>query len=226
MTEVPESDLPTSSEVPQHDLPSAPQGGAPSVKPKAAPFMPHYNGTQVRQHLAHWSSGTWDAWKQLSNHPLGSIIQAAGAPQRLEGAIAENIHNKSSFQDSLHNVSDLVWHPTDAKVQKARSVLQTGLGLSNDADIDTMINGRNWYALNQLKPYVKNALKTVNNVATDTIGDPFAVISDAGTALRNLGVVKEVPPITTMIHHAAVAAVRNPARRWSEDLASCCRARL
>jgi hypothetical protein len=198
---------------PQPTPPAPSEGGFVPDKPPTKSLMPHYNGAEVRQHLAGWSSDLWQGWKQLSDHPLGSLIQAAGAPQRLEGAIAENIHNKSSFHDSLNYVNDLVWHPSDEKVQKARSALQSGLGLANDADIDTMINGRNWHMLNQLKPYVKNALKTVNNVATDTIGDPFAVISDAATGLRDLGVIKEVPPVTTMIHHAAVAAVKNPATK-------------
>jgi hypothetical protein len=211
VTEGPSKNAETTPEIQAHaGLPEIP---VVSNKPPTKSLMPHYNGAEVRQHLAGWSSDLWQGWKQLSDHPLGSLIQAAGAPQRLEGAIAENIHNKSSFHDSLNHVNDLVWHPSDEKVQKARSALQSGLGLANDADIDTMINGRNWHALNQLKPYVKNALKTVNNVATDTIGDPFAVISDAATGLRDLGVIKEVPPVTTMIHHAAVAAVHNPATR-------------
>jgi len=199
--------------------PQAPpeQGGLPEIpvvsnKPKSS-IMPYYNGAQVRQHLAGWSSDLWHNWKEASNHPIQSVLDILGSPQRLEGAVAENITAHRDLHDSLNHISDLVWHPSEEKVQKARSQLQRNLGLANDADIDTMINGRNWHALNQLKPYVKNALKTVNNVATDTIGDPFALVSDVGTLARNLGGIKEVPDVTTMIHHAVSTAVNNPATR-------------
>jgi hypothetical protein len=195
--------------------PKAPpkQEGLPEIPVVSNKPMIHYNGAEVRSHLAEWATNTHRAFDELTTKPFDSILSIGGALQRVEGGVAENITAHRNFHDSLDHVSDLVWHPTEEKVQKARAQLQHNLGLANDADIDTMIHGRNWHMLNGLKPYVKNALKTVNNVATDTIGDPFAIGGDIATGLRDLGVIKEVPPVSTVIHHAAVAAVNNPATR-------------
>lgn len=196
------------------DSKPAPSGGGfvpDAPKPRSlASYVPHINTQQMTEHLADWESNLYEHWHNAVNHPIGTILTATGGLARAEGAVAENVQSHASLHDSLNNINQLVWSPTPESVQKARASLQHGLHMSNDSDIDTAINGHLKKYLGGLAPYVSNTLKTINNVATDTLGDPFALAGDIGTAARDLGLAREAVPATHVLYHAAHAAAVNP----------------
>ncbi len=188
------------------------------VKAKSQNIVQQFSHTaqQTGRVLAGWESSVWGHWKEALGAGVGADLDVLGTPQRIVAGAVENVQNHSNFHDSINHLNDMIWHPTPEKVNKARTAVQHGLHLATDADIDTMMHGTLMHHLGQLSPYVQNALKTVNNVATDTITDPFAIAGDAATAARDLGVahvISAAPSATHLLVHAARAAAVNPATK-------------
>jgi hypothetical protein len=214
-------------EIPVTKAPAASSGAAPSghslpqipvaTKPNSNPFSQiQASQKHAGQVLGAWESAVWGHWKEALGAGVGADLDVLGTPQRIVSGEVENVQNHKGFLDSVEHLNDIIWHPTTEKVNKARTAVQKGLHLSTDADIDTMMHGTLMHHLGQLSPYVGNALKTVNNVATDTITDPFSVAGDAATAARDLGLAHRIaaaPSATHLLVHAAKAAAVNPATK-------------
>jgi hypothetical protein len=202
-------------------------GGLPVIpvaaKPGANPLQNYikdrvHSAQQTGRVLAHWESNVWGAWKGALGAGAGADLDIIGTPQREISGIAQAVEKgplaggsplatATDFSDRMNTLSDLIWHPTPERVEKARTAVQRGLHLATDADIDTAMHGTLMSHLGQLKPYVQNALKTVNNVGTDTLTDPFAWAGDVATAARDF------PVQANAVRHAARAAAVNPATK-------------
>jgi len=201
--------------------PAAPKpqgGGFVPDKPAGGNIFSQMQASQKHagQVLGAWEGAVWGHWKEALGAGVGADLDILGTPMREVAGAVENVQNHSNFHDSIEHLNDIIWHPTTEKVNRARTAVQRGLHLATDDDIDTMMHGTLMNHLGQLKPYVQNALKTVNNVATDTIVDPFAIAGDAATAARDLGLAHHIagaPSATHLLVHAARAAAVNPATK-------------
>jgi hypothetical protein len=196
--------------------PASGGGGLPVIpvtqKPGSNPLSNYikdrvHSAQQTGQVLAGWESNVWGAWKSALGAGAGADLDVLGTPQREISGEVENIQEHRGPLDSINHLNDIIWHPTPEKVNKARTAVQRGLHLATDADIDTMMHGTLMRHLGMLSPYVQNALKTVNNVGTDTLTDPFALASDVATAARDF------PVAANAVRHAARAAAVNPATK-------------
>ena len=211
---------PRSAVVPTHDLPTP---STPPPKPNGSPLQNYikdrvHSAQQTGRVLAHWESNVWGAWKSALEAGAGADLDIIGTPQREVSGIAQAVEKgplaggsplatATDFSDRMNTLSDLIWHPTPERVKKARTAVQRGLHLATDADIDTAMHGTLMSHLGQLKPFVQNALRTVNNVGTDTLTDPFAWAGDVATAARDF------PVQANAVVHAARAAAVNPATK-------------
>jgi hypothetical protein len=217
------------AQTPATPTPAA-SGGLPVIpvaaKPGSNPLQNYikdrvHSAQHVGHVLAGWESNVFGAWKSAMGAGVGADLDILGTPQREVGGILREVQKgplaggsplatATDFSDRMNELNDTIWHPTPEKVQKARTAVQRGLGLATDADIDTMMHGTLMHHLGQLAPYVGNALKTVNNVGTDTITDPFAIAGDAATAARDFPAVGGA---ANAVVHAARAAAVNPATK-------------
>jgi hypothetical protein len=203
--------------------PAPTAGGFVPDKPNGNPLQNYikdrvHSAQQTGRVLAHWESNVWGAWKGAIGAGVGADLDILGTPTRVLEGIGQAIQKGplaggsplatvTDFHDRMNELSDTIWHPTPERVMRARTAVQRGLGLATDADIDTMMHGTLMHHLGQLAPYVGNVLKTINNVGTDTLFDPFALAGDAATAARDF------PVQANAVRHAARAAAVNPATR-------------
>lgn len=209
------------------DPPSAPQTPPQSGGVNFVPDKPLSQGSALakvsnswnntRAQLARHEADLHQHWHTALSHPVESVLDVMSTPQRIVSGITENVQEHNDLHTSVNKLNDLVWHPTPQKVAKARQAVQQGLHIANDASIDTMVGQwNNWThgKFKSLVPYVGNAFKTVNNIATDVITDPFAASSDIATGIRGTKAAASLanaPSAVNQMHHLAKAAVNNPA---------------